>query len=134
MATIFEMKKLGRAKQISFPSTPEIVARLDLAAAKIAAEGTTFNGAKLRTGHVVNAVALWLTALDDDDLRDFVVPKLVALEAYLNGDDAASVDPLRHVATSLARVEPKPHSTKDGPDRLDSDDVPGKAEKRGPKR
>jgi len=80
--TIEPMKKLGKAKQISYRSTPEIVGRLDLAAAKLAVD-TDFDGAKLRTGHLVNAVALWLARLPEDELRRFARPLLRDLESFL---------------------------------------------------
>ena len=86
-ATIRDMKKLGQDKQISYRSTPEIVAHLDLAAAKLATV-EQFDGAKLRTGHLVNAVAIWLGRLDLDELHRFAAPKIRALEAYLRDDES----------------------------------------------
>ena len=80
--------KLGKEKQLSFRSTPDIVARLDLAAAKLAVTND-FAGDKLRTGHVVNAVALWLGELPDDEMVAFVRPKLEALATYLGRSEDA---------------------------------------------
>jgi hypothetical protein len=79
--------KLGKEKQISYRSTPDIVARLDLAASRLAVS-MSFDGGKLRTGHLVNAVALWLSTLDDAELVQFARPKMKALERCL-----ASVGP-----------------------------------------
>lgn len=76
------MEKLGRKKQISYPSTPDIVAKLNLAAAKVATM-TSVGGNSLRTGHLVNAIALWISELPDDELRAFAVPKIRLLETYL---------------------------------------------------
>lgn len=75
--------KLGKDGQISYRSTPEIVAKLDLVAATLAALKLKFDGRKLRTGHVVNAIALWLSSLDPTEAKKFMAPKLKQLESYL---------------------------------------------------
>ena len=87
---IISMRKLGRSKQISYPSNPEIISRVDLAAAKLAT-ATTFGGAKLRTGHVVNALALWAAELPDDQLEAAIGPMLRRLEAFLGREDGEGV-------------------------------------------
>lgn len=86
MDTLSDMK-LDKKKQISYRSTDDIVSKLDLAAARLAAAKVSFGGAKLRTGHLVNAVALWLGELSTEDLAMFAGPKLAALEAYLGRDE-----------------------------------------------
>jgi hypothetical protein len=87
------MKKLTQEKQISYRSRPEIVADLDFAAAKLA-RIASFGGEKLRTGHVVNAVALWLGRLSDDDLKRYIVPMLRDLETHLGrGEPAPATKP-----------------------------------------
>jgi hypothetical protein len=79
-------RKLGKESQISYRSTDEIVGNLDLAAARLATR-TKFDGAKLRTGHLVNAVALWLARLPEEECVAFAVPLLRELETYLRGDE-----------------------------------------------
>lgn len=86
MATLTAMK-LDKKKQISYRSTDQIVAKLDLAAAKLAARKLEFGGNKLRTGHLVNAIALWVGEMPDDELVRFARPLLSALEAYLGRDE-----------------------------------------------
>lgn len=104
--------KTGKDKQISYRSIPEIVGKLDLAAAKLAVV-EKFDGVKLRTGHIVNAIALWIGTLDDDELRRFVIPKLRAYEAYMASVDSVDTDvaemgeegpPLPVVSTKVTRT------------------------------
>jgi hypothetical protein len=75
--------KLDQKKQISYRSTEDIVSKLDLAAARLAAVKVAFAGSKLRTGHLVNAIALWVGEMPTDELEKFARPKLAALETYL---------------------------------------------------
>lgn len=86
MATLTAMK-LDKKKQISYRSTDQIVANLDLAAARLAARKVEFDGNKLRTGHLVNAIALWVGEMPDDDLVRFARPLIAALETYLGRSD-----------------------------------------------
>lgn len=120
MDTLTDMK-LDKHKQISYRSTPEIVAKLDFAAARLANAGVAFGGDKLRTGHLVNAIALWLGEMGDDDLIRFVRPKLKVLAVYLgrseDQDDAAGLieagrDPIdpRDGKTIAVRVTQRPGS------------------------
>jgi hypothetical protein len=94
MATLADMK-LDKKKQISYRSTDEIVANLDLAAARLASVKVSFGGGKLRTGHLVNAIALWVGEMPTEELVRFAKPKLAALESYLGRlDDDADDDDL----------------------------------------
>lgn len=95
MTTLLDMK-LGTEKQISYRSTPEIVAKLDLAASKLSVREVTVGGSKLRTGHLVNAVALWIGELSEDELYQFAAPKIAVLAERLgrgDGDSAAETPP-----------------------------------------
>jgi hypothetical protein len=85
--------KLDKVKQISYRSTAAIVTRLDLAAAKLAAAEVTFAGDKLRTGHLVNAIALWVGQMSDEELLDFAKPKLEALADHLGRLEDAGEEP-----------------------------------------
>lgn len=91
MDTLMDMK-LDKKKQISYRSTDEIVAKLDLAAAKLASVKVAFGGSKLRTGHLVNAIALWVGEMPTDELERFAKPKLAALESYLGRSDDDAED------------------------------------------
>ncbi len=79
--------KLSGKKQISYKSTPEIVEKLDFAAARLSNAKVKIDGGKLRTGHLVNAIALWVGRMDDDELIEFATAKIRALEAYLGQPD-----------------------------------------------
>lgn len=81
-------EKLDKIRQISFRSTPEIISELDLAAAKLATM-ERFDGRKLRTGHVANALAVWVASIEDmQELRATIAPMLRALERKLEGGTA----------------------------------------------
>lgn len=83
------MRKLGGGKgnAIMFKSHREIVARLNLAASRLAAMGRTHDGRAYKTGHLVSAVALWLGNLGDEELWAATEPMDRALEAWLRGED-----------------------------------------------
>src|SRR4051812_48080875 len=84
---IASMRKLGGERTLAYKSHPDIVARLDLATARLALV-ERFRGAKLRTGHGANALVLWRAELPDDQLHAGGPPLLRRLEAYLRGEDA----------------------------------------------
>lgn len=85
---VVQPESLGKKEQISFRSTHAITTGLDLAAARLATM-ERFDGRKLRTGHVINALALWVASLDDmQELRATIAPMLRALERKLEGGTA----------------------------------------------
>lgn len=99
------MKKFGKEAQISFRSLPGIVGGLDFAAARLAVT-ERFHGDKLRTGHLVNAVALWLARMNDEELSLVAPPLLRKLEQYLEySEDDSTVLPERN---SLQTGNPGP--------------------------
>ncbi len=79
-----ESQKFGKEAQISYRSTPDIVAKLDLAAARLATIDR-FDGKKVRTGYLANALALWVESLSMEQLRAQVSPMLRALERHMEG-------------------------------------------------
>ncbi len=80
-------QKFGKEAQISYRSTPDIVGKLDLAAARLATIDR-FDGKKVRTGYLANALALWVETLSMDQLRAQVSPMLRALERHMEGGTA----------------------------------------------
>lgn len=94
-------RKLTKEGQISYRSTKEIVKALDLVAARVAVDLEGPLGRKMATGHVVNAVCLWLVRLPDDELSGVMRPLLKALERYLD-----ETDPLKPAKTSGAPPKP----------------------------
>ncbi len=77
-------RKLGKESQISYRSHPDIVSALDLAAAKLATIDR-YDGSKVRTGHLANALALWVSTLELDEIRAKISPMLRSLERYMEG-------------------------------------------------
>lgn len=76
-------KKLGKEGQISYRSTRELVKHLDRAAKNLAVT-VDFGDRKLFTGHLVNALCLFLVRLPEDELAAFATPLLKNLEKYLD--------------------------------------------------
>lgn len=82
--------KFGKEAQISYRSTEWIVRHLNLTAAKLAIR-FRFLGSPLRTGHIVNAVCLFVARSPEDEAAAFLGPLLHELERYVED----SGEPLR---------------------------------------
>lgn len=84
------MPKFGKEAQISYRSTRWIVNMLNLRATQLAFR-YSFLGSPLRTGHVVNALGLFIAKLTEEEAIAFMGPLLRELEQYVED----SGEPLR---------------------------------------